>query len=78
MEDLNKMWSRDWSSFDWKPVFEKLQAAQGEDRDLSKLGLSKAEVEEYCKWLTIHKPEVFAQLQKQMKDLEMEDLNLQF
>jgi hypothetical protein len=74
MEDIK--WSRDWSAVDWKPIFEKMESAQGDDRDLSKLGLSNAEVEEFCRWLGINNPELFARVQKAMKDFEMEDLNL--
>lgn len=52
---MNK-WNRDWSTFDWQAVQDKLN-----DKD-PEIGLTEAEYLEYIAWIREHDIEVYSQL----------------
>ena len=52
---MNK-WNRDWSTFDWQAVQDKLNDKEPE------IGLTEAEYLEYIAWIREHDIEVYSQL----------------
>ncbi|MGN0315904.1 MAG: hypothetical protein ACI4EG_14090 [Fusicatenibacter sp.] len=51
-------WSRDWSTFDWEEIEQKMDAIQSGRTDVE-LGITREEFQEYLGWLNIHEPELF-------------------